>query len=128
MIIGLGTDICDNMRVANLYNQYRDAFLERVYAESELEYCLSKKNPIPYLSARFALKEAVVKACGFSRNNPGVSYKEIYLKGSHGKKSICVVGEIKQTCMQLSVTHVWFSISHIKDLSTAMVILENQNA
>ena len=124
MVVGLGTDICENARIERLYNKHKTRFLDRVYHATEVEYCFSKKNPFPYLGSRFALKEAVIKALNITVRNPGLAYYDIYIKGHGGKKQICLDGEVKKIYIDQNITNIFFSISHIKDFSVATVVLE----
>ncbi|HON08751.1 MAG TPA: holo-ACP synthase, partial [Verrucomicrobiota bacterium] len=64
MIIGTGIDIIEVERVAASYKRFGDRFLKRILKESEIEYCLSHKNPAQFIAARFAAKEAISKAFG----------------------------------------------------------------
>jgi len=60
--IGIGTDIVEIKRFENLTDDIFSAFLAKNFTQNELDYCLSKKAPAPHLAARFAGKEAVIKA------------------------------------------------------------------
>ena len=62
MIFGIGTDIIEIDRIKNSVEKYGERFLNKIYTENELEYCLSKKNKYQHLAARFAAKEAIAKA------------------------------------------------------------------
>lgn len=124
MILGIGTDLCENYRVRSLYDRYQQRFLNRVYTDEEIAYCLERKDPVPHLSARYALKEAFIKALGLVNRDLGLSYKEVGIKGGKGKKVIEVTGQLKQMMQQRQVNNVWFSISHGRDYSNAYVILE----
>ena len=70
-ILGIGVDIenVERFRWLNIKNDSR--FLNKIYAKEELKYCFSKKNPAPHLAARFAGKEAVIKAMN------GISNKKL---------------------------------------------------
>lgn len=125
MIVGLGIDICENYRIAELYHKFGNRFLKRIYMPNEIEYCLSKKDPIPNLTARFAVKEAFIKALGLTRDL-SLSYKEVSLKGGVGKKDIHISGTLAKLMASKEATRVTFSISHSKDYSTACVILEKE--
>ena len=62
MILSVGNDIVENGRIKDTFDKFGERFLEKVFSKDEVEYCLSKKNAIPHLSARFACKEAFIKA------------------------------------------------------------------
>lgn len=62
MVLGIGIDIIEISRVKESIENFGDRFLNKVYTENELNYCLSKMNKYQHLAARFAAKEAVYKA------------------------------------------------------------------
>ena len=62
MIIGVGIDIIEINRIKESVDKFGDQFLNKIYTESELEYCLNKSSKYQHLAARFAAKEAVYKA------------------------------------------------------------------
>jgi len=121
MIHGIGVDICDNMRIKKIHNKYQQKFLHRIYIEEEIEYCLTKSNPAPYLAARFAFKEAFFKAL-----NPimDISFQDIGLSGREGKKNVFTSGHLDQVLKKMGVKNIQFSISHERHYSIAMVLLE----
>ena len=121
MIFGLGVDICENYRIKSILDKHEKSFLSRIFIPEEIEYCMEKKNPVPHLAARFALKEAFIKAIGFGTFG---SYKEIGLVGSSGKKDPVVFGNMKEQITSLQITNIHCSISHADNYSTAMVVLE----
>jgi holo-[acyl-carrier protein] synthase len=64
MIAGIGTDIIEVARIRASYEKFGERFLTRILCERETNYCLSHKDPAPFIAARFAAKEAVSKAFG----------------------------------------------------------------
>ncbi|MEI7856143.1 MAG: holo-ACP synthase [Methanomicrobiales archaeon] len=74
--IGIGTDIVEIQRFENLTDTVFSAFLAKNFTRNELDYCLSKKDPAPHLAARFAGKEAVIKAL-YSLNITHLFYPSI---------------------------------------------------
>ena len=121
MIIGIGTDICENERIRKMYKVYNKKFLGKIYLPDEIDYCESKKDPVPHLAARFALKEAFIKAISYGTMQ---SYKEVGLVGKSGKKDLIVMGDLKIKCNASLVNNLFFSISHADNYSTAIVVLE----
>ena len=63
-IIGIGIDATDLHRVAELLERYGDRFLRRVFTDGEIAYCTKRRDPVPHLAGRFAVKEAAMKALG----------------------------------------------------------------
>ncbi|MCB1145396.1 MAG: holo-ACP synthase [Leptospiraceae bacterium] len=123
MIVGLGTDICENQRIAQLYARYGERFLKRVFFPEEIQYCLVRKNPVPHLTARFALKEAFIKALGKNRDLT-LSYRDVGIVGGEGKKNIIVKGELLSILEKTGAQNIHFSIAHENLFSSATVILE----
>lgn len=122
MIVGVGIDICENDRIQDILAKYPDRFIKRVYNEAEIQYCAEKSDPVPYYSARFALKEAFIKALGLKRDL-AISYKDVYLTGGKGKKDLNFQGKLASLFNERASRAV-FSISHSRDYSSAVVILE----
>ena len=125
MIVGLGTDVVENDRIGELYEKHGRRFLERIFTEQEIEYSLSRADPVPYLSSRFAAKEASIKALTLP---PGMmlNWKDIRVEGiSFGVKTLVFTGTAKERADQLGVQRIHLSMSHARDSSTAVVILES---
>ncbi len=62
MILGIGIDIIEIDRIKQSVDKFGDAFLNKIYTQNELDYCLAKYNKFQHLAARFAAKEAIYKA------------------------------------------------------------------
>ena len=62
MILGLGTDLCENTRIGHLYQKFGHKFLERIFSKEEIEYCCSKRDPIPHLTAPICSKRSFYKS------------------------------------------------------------------
>ena len=62
MIFGIGIDIIEIDRIKRSIERYKDLFLNKIFTQTELDYCLSKKNKYQHFAARFAAKEAISKA------------------------------------------------------------------
>lgn len=76
MIIGIGIDIIEIERIKESVENFGNKFLDKIFTEKELEYCLSKPNKYQHLAARFAAKEAIVKALS-SGKEQGFKWKDI---------------------------------------------------
>ena len=75
-IVGLGIDATDIPRVAALVERYGDRFLRRVFTDGEIAYCTRRHDAVPHLAARFAAKEAAMKALG-TGHSQGVFWRGI---------------------------------------------------
>lgn len=123
MILSVGNDIVENSRIKDTFDKFGEKFLEKVFSKEEAEYCLSKKNPIPHLSARFACKEAFIKAIELE-NGKALEMKEIELSGNFfGKKNLALHGKAREIFLQKGYNEISVSISHTDEYATAVVIL-----
>ncbi len=125
MIVGIGTDIIEVKRIERLLSKQK-RFKERIFTRCEIEYCEHKKNNVQNYAARFAVKEALLKAIGTGWRE-GVAFKEIeVVNNEKGKPELVLSGTVKKITEEMGVTNMQVSISHIKDLAIAVVILECQ--
>ena len=125
MIVGVGIDICENNRIKEILVKFPDRFLKRVFNDNEISYCSLKSDPVPYYAARFALKEAFIKALGLKRDL-AISYKDVYLSGDVGKKQLNLEGKLDELFKERA-NHAHFSISHSQEYSSAVVVLEKND-
>ena len=104
--IGIGTDIEEIRRFENFRDRAVAAFLEKNFTREEREYCLSKDAPAPHLAARFAGKEAVIKAIS-SLNIPRIFYPDIeILNNERGVPCVRINTEhCEKLCVKLSLSH-----------------------
>jgi len=123
MIVGIGTDIIEVNRIEKLLSK-QERFKERIFTQGEIEYCEQKKNKVQNYAARFALKEALLKAIGTGWSE-GVTFKEIeVVNDKKGKPELILSGTVKRITEKMGVTNIQVSISHLKDLAIGMIILE----
>ena len=118
-----GIDIVENKRIEEAIQKFGNSFLNRVFTEKELLYCKSKKEIIPCLSARFAAKEACIKAFS-SAFGVNLSLKQIEILGFTGKNAeILLHHDIEKINIPINAYNLRVSISHEKNYSVASVIL-----
>ena len=116
----IGVDIVEIHRIKKAITRWGDSFLHRVYTESELK--LYSKNPAS-LAARFAAKEAVIKALG----NRGIASKEIeVLAEPNGKPVVHLHGKAQVQANSLGLSNFSISLSHSKEYAIALVIGETE--
>jgi len=124
MIVGTGIDIAEVPRIAQALNRHGERFLHRVYTEGEINYCDSKANRIERYAARFAAKEAAMKALGTGWNH-GVRWRDIEVSRlPGGRPTIKFHGKAAEFAARLGMTNVALSISHTSEQAIAQVILE----
>src|SRR5919106_6675940 len=90
-IIGIGVDATDLPRIADLLERYGDRFLRRVFTDDEIAYCMQRRDPVPHLAARFAAKEAAMKALGTGHAR-GVMWKDIEILRAGGPPQLRLTG------------------------------------
>ena len=125
MIVGTGIDIAEVPRIQESIARFGDRFLRRIYTEGEIRYCDSKANRAERYAARFAAKEAAMKALGTGWSH-GVRWRDcevVRLPG--GRPSIAFHGEAGEVAARLGVKHAALSLSHTAEQAIAQVILEN---
>lgn len=125
MIVGTGVDIVDVGRVAEAIERFGERFLTRVFTESEIRYCQARRNSVERFAARFAAKEAAMKALGTGLRR-GVSWQ--HFEVSHlpgGRPTITFSHAAAQIAAQLGAKHVALSVSHTAEHAIAQVILED---
>ena len=125
MIVGTGVDITEVGRVAEAVERFGQRFLRRVFTPAEVAYCSSKRNKIERLAARFAAKEAALKALGTGLRH-GITWQQVEVRRQPGSRpTIAFSGVAAQYAARLGVKHVSLSLSHTAEQAIAMVILED---
>jgi len=124
VIVGSGVDLAEVARIRKSIERYGERFLRRVYTPAEIAYVEGKKNRFERYAARFAAKEAGMKAIGTGWKN-GVRWVdfEVINLGS-GKPTLRLSGKAAELAGQLGVRSVALSLSHTEQLAIAEVILE----
>lgn len=123
MIYGIGTDIIEIERVKKQLIEI-SGLKEKLFTQSEIAYCNSKKYSHQHFAGRFAAKEAFFKALGTGWRY-GMSFNEIEIINNQlGKPEIITHGKSKTFADKEDIKKIHISISHIKDIASATVILE----
>jgi holo-[acyl-carrier protein] synthase len=123
MVIGIGTDIVKIERIARII-QRLPQFIDRVFTPAEAEYCLSKAVPAQSFAARFAAKEAVMKAIG-SGWSEGIAWQDIEVTiGPNGNPGITVHNACAQFMESKQIHSIHVSLAHEKEYAIAYVLLE----
>jgi holo-[acyl-carrier protein] synthase len=123
-IVGTGIDICEVARVGDAIERFGQRFLKRIFTEAERTYCESKRNRIERYAARFAAKEAAMKAIGTGLRR-GVTWQDFEVsREPGGRPTILIRGKAAEFAAKLGMKCVALSITHTKDQAMAQVILE----
>ena len=125
MVLGLGTDLIETKRVQESIERYGERFLERIFTEGEIAYCMRKrKNAAESFAARFAAKEAGAKALGTGISR-GVSWKEFEVKReASGKPTLSLSGRAAELAGMMGIRRVELSLTHSRELAMAVVLVE----
>jgi len=125
MIVGTGIDIAEVPRIAASIDRFGDRFLRRVFTEGEIAYCESKANRVERYAARFAAKEAAMKALGTGWNH-GVTFRDCEVcRAAGGRPTLKFYGRAAEFAAKLGAVHVALSLSHTPQYAIAQVSLEN---
>lgn len=124
MILGIGTDLAQVERIRKSIAQYGDRFLKRVYTERERAYSSSKANSAERYAARFAAKEAGMKAIGTGWRR-GITWKDFeVVNEKSGQPTLRLSGVALGISTTMGVEHVYISLTHTAEMAFAVVILE----
>ena len=125
MIVGIGTDLVEVKRVEKLLKD-KERFRDHMFTDGEITACDGNFRAAEKYAARFAAKEAAVKALGTGLRG-GIEWRDIELLNDElGKPSLHFHGKAKKLADSLGVTGSFVSISHLKDYATAVVVLEGE--
>ena len=123
MISGTGIDIIEISRIKNAVLRWKDSFLKRIFTENEINYSQAKKFSYQHLAARFAAKEAVLKAIGDSSIHQ-INLREVeVLNDKSGKPFIRLSGAAKKIKEKKKISDIIISMSHTHKLAVANAIL-----
>ena len=125
MIIGIGTDLAEVPRIQASVERFGARFLNRIFTFKEQQYCSSKANRYERLAARFAAKEAGMKAIGTGWNF-GVRWVDFEVANEpSGRPTLCLQGKAQEIAAKLGTQRISISLTHTAAISFAVVILEN---
>ena len=124
MIVGTGIDIAEVPRNREAIERHGERFLKRIFTEGEIQYCESKANRVERYAARFAAKEAGMKAIGTGWNH-GVRWRDIEVaRKPGGRPTLLLHGKAAEFAAKLGATNIALSLTHTAEQAFAQVILE----
>lgn len=123
LIFGIGTDIIEVERIEKQLEN-NSGLKEKLFTPGEIAYCETKKNKAQHYAARFAAKEAFLKAIGTGWRD-GLQFNEVEVTNDQlGKPLIVLYGKTKDFVAEINITNIQVSLTHIKDMVNAIVIIE----
>lgn len=124
MIVGSGLDIAEVDRIEAAIQRHGTPFLERLFTPGEVSYCERHKNKFERYAARFAAKEAAMKALGTGWSH-GVRWRDIEVtRQATGRPTLRLAGAALQIAERMGVKNISVSITHSGNLALAQVIFE----
>ena len=124
MIAGIGIDLVEVPRMQKILRRWGDRFTARVYTPEEIAYCRGKALPAIHFAARFAAKEAGMKAIGTGWRR-GVRWRDFEVANlPTGKPTLRLHGKAADFAERLGVRSIALSLTHTSGMALAHVILE----
>jgi len=126
VIVGLGIDLAEVERIRQVAERYGRRFLDRIYTPAEIAYVERKANRYERLAARFAAKEAGMKAIGTGWRR-GVRWQDFEVANlPSGRPTLQLHGVAAQVAQELGVHNIALSMTHTARDGMAIVILESE--
>ncbi len=124
MIVGIGIDIVEIRRIGAMRERHGDRFYTKILLPDEIEYCLARKNSDQHFAARFAAKEAGMKALGTGWSM-GVGFKSIeVVRAQDSPPRLVFHGKAVELAERLGVVRTHLSLTHSEQYAVAQVVLE----
>jgi holo-[acyl-carrier protein] synthase len=125
MVLGVGTDLAEVKRIGKSVERFDERFLTRVFTARERAYAMRKANWAERLAARFAAKEAGMKAIGTGLSR-GVSWQHFeVVNEASGRPTLQLYGAALDVANALGVKRISLSLTHTKEIAFAVVIVED---
>lgn len=127
MIVGMGVDMAEVARVREAMERHGERFLQRIFTPGEIAYCRRFKDSHERFAARFAAKEAAMKALGTGWRR-GVSWKDFEVSNlPSGKPCLRLSGRALEICQSLGGSRISISLTHTDAYALAQVIIEGDS-
>jgi holo-[acyl-carrier protein] synthase len=125
-VLGIGTDIIECLRIAQMIQRHGEQFINRVYTPHEIQYCQARKQSTQHYAGRWAAKEAILKALGTGWRR-GISWRDVEIRTEQsGKPYVVLRGGAREVCNELGIAEVLISISHCRSHATAYAVAVSQ--
>jgi len=123
VIVAIGIDIIEIARIEEAFSTRGLRFRDRIFTAAEIDYCESRGAKFASYAARFAAKEAVMKALGTGWGD-GVRWRDIEVVRGSGAPTIVLSGRALELFRELGAKKVHLSLSHSREVAIAQVVLE----
>lgn len=126
LIYGIGIDVVEVDRIEAAIARQGEGFLEKLFTESEREYCDKQARPGMHYAARFAAKEAVSKALGTGIGGKAGWLEMEVIRGDSGAPTIKFHGNARDFLMSAGIAEVQVSLTHARDYAAANAVAIRQ--
>jgi holo-[acyl-carrier protein] synthase len=125
MILGIGIDVIEVARIQASYEKFGERFLKRILHPNEIDYCLSHREPGPFLAARFSAKEAISKAFG-TGIGAELGWQDMEVGRKDSGEPFVILHEAGNRLLQArGARAVLISLTHTQAHAAAVAILES---
>jgi holo-[acyl-carrier protein] synthase len=121
-IIGLGMDATDIDRISDTIERYGDRFLRRIFTDGEIAYAMRRRVPAIHFAARFASKEAAMKALG-TGHTQNVLWRDVEVVRRGGPPQLQFHGGAARRFTAIGGRSSLLTITHSDDLALAQVMI-----
>jgi holo-[acyl-carrier protein] synthase len=125
---GIGIDLVPISRMREIIARWDERVLRRVFTEAEIAYCRARRDPVPHFAARFAAKEAALKALGTGLSL-GVSWRELEVRRERGQPpSLVLSGRSREISRRCGGGRMLVTLTHDGDYAMAQAMLVGDDA
>ncbi len=125
---GIGVDLVRISRMRVVIDRWQERFLRRVFTAQEIAYCRSRRDPVPHFAARFAAKEAGLKALGTGLTM-GISWRELEVRRERGAAPRLVLsGRSREISLSRGGCRMLLALTHEGDYALAQAMLIDDGA
>ena len=121
-IIGLGLDATEIPRIAALIERYGERFIRRLFTDGEIAYCNRRRTPAIHFAARFAAKEAGMKALGTGHSQE-VLWRDLEVVRRSGPPQLQFHGGAARRFAAMGARSSLLTLTHTEALALAQVLL-----
>ena len=128
MVSGIGIDLVDLADFGRTLTRSGERFIQRIFTDGEIEYCRSQPHPSQSFAARFAAKEAAMKALGIA-GEEGLSWKDFeVVVAESGRPTMVLHAQAAARLKELRLGSLQISLSHSKSAAGAVAIVESRGS
>jgi holo-[acyl-carrier protein] synthase len=125
MVLGIGIDFCDVQRMRRQLDAPDAGFVASVFLPAEIAYCQAKHRPEEHFAARFAAKEAVVKALAAAGGEGAFWHDVEVIRTPDGAPAVVLHGRLRDLAAAAGVGRVHVSLTHTGTMAAAMAVADD---